>query len=182
MIDFDKFSKIDECIEFHCKENPQEHCLSIRFKGNWQTSSRKDFWSEVEKYTNLFLGAFEESCLILFIKSLDLSLLSAYIGAIKAGHFPAQLSPFSSKVSELEYQRKVNHILAITKAKGIFTDLNQAGKLPQIEGLTILTPESAINITSVVKNKSKIALIQFSSGSTGLQKVLCLLTKRLFLI
>jgi fatty-acyl-CoA synthase len=166
-----KFSGIDEIIEYHCKEAPEKNSFSIWQKGKWQSYTRKDFWLEVEKYSALFSSAFTQPSLILLIKTLDIKLLAAYIGVIKAGHIPAQISPFSPKVSEAEYNRKINHILDITGAKGIFTDEHNLSRIPKKNGLAIFTPETLLEKTEVIKGKSlEIALAQFSSGTTGLQK------------
>lgn len=169
--DLDKFSKIDECIEFHCKKDPEADCFSLRVKGSWKNFKRKDFWKEVEHYSSIFSEFLNESSLILFIKKQDFSLLSAYIGAIKAGHFPAQISHLSSKVSETEYLRKINHIIEITGARGIFTDNDEVKNIPLKENLKIFTPETEYKGKNNFQTlPSEIALVQFSSGSTGLQK------------
>lgn len=171
MIDFDNFNKIDDCIAYNCQLNPDNLAFSLKNKSEWFRYSRKEFWDSVCHYDKVFSSQLKSPSLILFIKKNDFSLLAAYIGAIKAGHYPAQISPFSAKTSESEYTRKIKHILDITSAKVVFTDNDYTAKLSAFEYLKVFTPESLpLEIKNAEKFSSDLALVQFSSGSTGLQK------------
>lgn len=190
MIDFLSFSRITDCIEFHYKNNPNKHLISIYSKGEKLSFSRKDFWDKVLNYEKLFSNLVENKSLILFIKELDIELMSAYIGAIKSGNIPALISPISIKISEEEYKRKIYNILNLTHSKYLLTDnknkylkgnhisFNHEAELQDIlkkdkfiENICIITPESDyIENKSNLNEDNEIALVQFSSGTTGLQK------------
>lgn len=161
---------VHACIEAHVQAAPDAHCFSLRAGNTWQAVTRAQYWQRVEHYARLFHNAFTTPSLILFIKRLDLDLLAAYIGAMKAGHLPAQLSPFSNKTSENEYARKIVHILDLTGARGIFTDTSEAAKIAARPQLTLLTPDSPVEGDDAPPGSGRQALVQFSSGSTGLQK------------
>ncbi len=159
---------IPECIARHAEQDPDAHCLSIFHRGQWQRVSRSQFQDAVERHASRFSTAFEPGELVLFIKRLDLDALAAYIGAMQAGVLPAMLSPTSSKLSVEEYRRKLEHVLELTRAGGIFAD-SDAVIAPA--AVTFLTPDTPM-AESPCTSRSPIpqALVQFSSGSTGLQK------------
>ena len=159
---------IPDCIEHHVQEDPDALCFSYLQKGKWHRISRSQFWDAVEWHSHRFASAFPPGELVIFIKRLDLDALAAYIGAMKAGVLPSMLSPATPKLSSDEYRRKVEHVFKLTKAGGIFVDAD-AAFVP--EGVACLTPESSV-VASLRASHAPIpqALVQFSSGSTGLQK------------
>jgi fatty-acyl-CoA synthase len=167
MIDFLQFEKITDCIQYHVENNPNRLSVSIYINGTFHNYSRKDLWKKVLYYERLFLSKTKKPSLILFIKELDFDLMTAYIAAIKSGNIPAQISPFSSKISSNEYNRRINHIKDLTGAEYLFTDVGKE----ILENIEVITPQttfdSNLNINSFDNN---IALVQFSSGTTGLQK------------
>lgn len=143
-------------------------CCQVYSKGTWQSYSRSGFWQKVEQYSGLFSSYCQPGSLILFIKQTDINLLAAFIGAIHAGMRPALLSPKTRKIAETEYHRKVDHILEQTEAKYIFSDTLSSDH--SFEGVKLLTPDMSHVKIKPASNDSEIALAQFSSGSTGLQK------------
>lgn len=170
MVDLIHGNSVHESIQHHCLAAPEAHCFSLFQQNQWTRMTRGEFWAEVERYANLFSHSFSEKTLILFIKRLSVDLLAAYIGAIKAGHLPAQLSNISAKTTEAEYRRKVDHILQLTGAGGVFTDIADAARYAHHAGLTVLTPAMENPGPDLHPPQQWQALIQFSSGSTGLQK------------
>jgi acyl-CoA synthetase (AMP-forming)/AMP-acid ligase II len=164
-------STVHECIEYYSDQNPDALCCSIRVDSNWLPYSRKEFWNYVCRYAAAFRHSLSEPTLILFIKKLDIHLLAAYIGAMKAGHLPAQISFPSSKVNEVEYRKKMNHVHDITRFGALFTDSLDKGLYSDIKHVRVFTSDS-LNESFIDKEdfRSEDALVQFSSGSTGLQK------------
>ena len=163
---------VHECIEAFCRENPAAHCCTIRVAGQWLSYSRQEFWDHVCRYADAFANCLAEPTFLLFSKKLDIHLLTAYIGAMKAGHLPAQISFPSAKVNEAEYHKKIHHIHDITSFGAIFTDATEAGRFARIGEGMIITPDilevPAPPASAPAPNRD--ALAQFSSGTTGLQK------------
>jgi len=160
-----------DCIEYYKDRSPGALCCSIRVEGQWLFYSRREFWDYVCNYAAVFQNSLKEQTLILFVKKLDIHLLAAYIGAMKAGHLPAQISPLTAKVHSAEYRKKIEHIHDITKFGAVFTDFQNIGNYTDVERVQIFSPESLDeSLYFQVGIVSEDALIQFSSGSTGLQK------------
>jgi fatty-acyl-CoA synthase len=159
-----------DCIESHCEQRPDARCCTLRVNGNWITYTRVQFWDHVRRYATLF-ASIQTPTLVLFVKKLDIHLLAAYIGAMRAGHTPAQMSPPSIKISEAEYSRKVKHVHDITGYGAVFTDASDKERYAAMRLGAVFTPEDlpayAQPVTPV---QTEVALAQFSSGSTGLQK------------
>ncbi|EKD59444.1 MAG: acyl-CoA synthetase, partial [uncultured bacterium] len=80
---------VHQYMEYFVRQDPDALCCSLRVKGAWADYSRLEFWDHVCRYATLFLDL-EHQSVILFAKKLDIHLLTAYIGAMKAGHLPAQ--------------------------------------------------------------------------------------------
>ena len=167
------FKTVPDVMEHWVTQDPTAECVSLWNNSNWEKHTRQEFWIKVEHYSELFASHCELNSLILFVKTTDIDLLSAYVGAMKAGLQPAQLSPFTSKISESEYHRKITHILEVTQATCVFTDQSSFEYL-QNTGVKLLTKESVKGELVHKVVYSDIALAQFSSGSTGLQKAVFL--------
>jgi len=162
---------VPACIAYNCELNPNALCCALLHKGLWVNYSRIEFWQHVTAYAGLFQRELKEKTLILFSKKLDIHLLSAYIGAMLAGHLPAQISPTSSKLSDAEYRRKIDHIHAITQFGAIFADAEQQPQFANLPNIKFLSLTTSLNPCSTTDFKpAGEALVQFSSGTTGLQK------------
>jgi len=159
------------CIEVHSNFAPDKLCCSIRSNGVWHDYSRNEFWKLACHYALLF-SELPHQTLILFVKKLDIHLLAAYIGAMKAGHLPAQISFPSTKVKHQEYLQKIRHIHEITRFGAVFTEEDGQSLFEQTSGACIFTPATVIQPSAVPQPVfgAEKALVQFSSGSTGLQK------------
>jgi fatty-acyl-CoA synthase len=159
-----------ECIEHHCIQHPDAHCCSLRVNGNWISYTRDQFADHVNRYAVLF-ASIPKTTLVLFIKKLDIHLIAAYIGAMRAGHMPAQMSPHTTKMSEAEYMRKIRHVYDITGFGALFTDASDKDIYTSMRIRWVLTPNDLpAHAEHVASIQTEDALIQFSSGSTGLQK------------
>jgi fatty-acyl-CoA synthase len=162
---------VHQSIESFVRQDPGALSCSVRVKGAWFDYSRRDFWDHVCRYAAVFSGL-EHQSVILFVKKLDIHLLAAYIGAMKAGHLPAQVSFPSAKVNETEYRKKIGHIQQITGFSAVFTEHEGDHLAPYFGSARVFTPASAVpdNSAPAQVKGGDSALIQFSSGSTGLQK------------
>jgi len=161
---------VPQRIEHFVQLAPEAPCCAVRVHGTWSDYSRQEFWTQVCHYAQVFSGLPRET-VILFVKKLDIHLLAAYIGAMKAGHLPAQISFPSAKVNEAEYRKKLDHIHQITGFGAVFTE--EAGHLvfEHCAPARVFTPASPAPATPPADPPAgEKALIQFSSGTTGLQK------------
>ncbi len=156
------------CISAHTEREPDAVAFSLREGNRWQAYRRADFGDLVDRYAGAFASRLAPGSLLLFVKRLDVHLLAAYVGAMRAGLVPAQLSPPSGKTSPHEYARKLAHVVALTHASGFFTDDSTLPHLPS--GLVALTPSDLTQERPKTASTATTALVQFSSGSTGLQK------------
>jgi acyl-CoA synthetase (AMP-forming)/AMP-acid ligase II len=162
---------VHDCIESHCINAPDALSCRIYIDGRWLDYSRNEFWGHVCHYAELF-SVIPQRTLILFVKKLDIHLLAAYIGAMKAGHLPAQISPISSKVNTSEHRKKIHHIHEITGFGAVFTEEATHGLYEQFGDSMVFTPDSVVvqGGHPPVFDRHVDALVQFSSGTTGLQK------------
>ncbi len=161
------------CIEQHRNRDPDALCLKLRAAKGWQSYSRQEFWSLVERWAAHFASCFTERTLIVFSKKLDIDLLSAYIGAMHAGHVPAQISFPSNKLSAAEFARKLKHIHDSTSFGALFVDEPEQPRFAELFAVPVIAPShrpERASVTTSPAHQSDDALIQFSSGSTGLQK------------
>jgi fatty-acyl-CoA synthase len=163
-------SMVPDCIEYHCDQRPDARCCSLHMNGNWISYTREQFHDYVYRYATLF-ASIPKSTLVLFVKKFDIHLLAAYIGAMRAGLTPAQMSPPTVKMSETEYSRKIRHVHDITRYGAIFTDTSDKVRYAGMRIGDVFTPEDLpAHAQRVNPVKTGDALAQFSSGSTGLQK------------
>ncbi len=165
------------CIAHHRDRNPDALCLKLRTTKGWDSYSRDAFWSLVQRWAEHFATRFEERTLIVFSKKLDIDLLSAYVGAMHAGHVPAQISFPSSKLSGAEFARKLQHIQDSTSFGALFVDEQERGRFAELFAVPVIAPSDRPSSPAVSPEEATLrsdpsaaALIQFSSGSTGLQK------------
>lgn len=166
-----ELSTIHACINFQRRLDPISLCCSLRIGGKWQDYTREQFGERVERYANIFASSLSQPTLILFSKKLDIDLLTAYIGAMQAGHLPAQISFSSVKVSQDEYNRKIRHIHELTRFGAVFTDAAERERYVDLSDISVFTPDSPQpNSKPYAVASLDEALVQFSSGSTGLQK------------
>ncbi len=158
---------ISAIFENLTKSKPNLLHLYKDFKA--EAVSNQALLKRIYQYNQYFQENGIKNELIVFIKKLDLDLIAAYLGAIASGNIPAQISPLTKKLIASEYQIKVNHILASTKATHVFTSANEFDfQLP--DNIHVHHPLANDVEASEIIIENEIALAQFSSGSTGLQK------------
>ncbi|HEY4176418.1 MAG TPA: AMP-binding protein [Kofleriaceae bacterium] len=166
-VDLDDLTSVTRRILSSCNDRPEALCFALRADGGWRSHTRGDLRAAIERYAALFRASLPSRSLVLFIKNLDAELLAAFLGAIEAGHVPGQLSPPSPKIAPAEYTRRVQHVLAATRAGAIFVDHCPPGldvvPAPECERLFVRAGQPPFP-------EDATALVQFSSGSTGLQK------------
>lgn len=163
-------STVPECIEHHCRHRPSDLCCTLLVNGTWGSYTREQFWGYVCRYTALF-ASMPEPTLVLFVKKLDIHLLAAFIGAMRAGHTPTQMSPPTIKMSEAEYIRRIRHVHEITAYGAVFTDASEKEQYANMKMGCVFAPEDLpVYANPVAPAQVEEALAQFSSGSTGLQK------------
>lgn len=98
-------------------------------------------------------GALSQPGLNLIIMKSSPNAMAAFLGCIAAGNVPAMLSHPDGREGPTDYKAKIAKICDIVKPSFIFTD------------------ETKIGTEEVVTNESSgVAFVQFSSGTTGLQK------------
>lgn len=105
-------------------------------------------------------------------------LFSAFFGAVLGGQVPAILSPPSFKLNREHYRAELEALLARIEAKVVITDTatasflgSQGDRLGLARVLLVdaLLPRAA-PIPEVSRTPDDLALLQHSSGSTGLKK------------
>jgi fatty-acyl-CoA synthase len=168
--DFDEYDDIVEALVRVSQDDPTAHSCSILQRGTWHMYDRATFLAAVQRYAAGFANRFPAGQLILFIKRLDLDLLAAYLGAIRAGLQPAQMAWPTSKVSAAEWTRKLEHVVELCRPCALFADEDRKFTVP--ETLPVVGRDLASGAATPVPSdrRSPLAFAQFSSGSTGLQK------------
>jgi fatty-acyl-CoA synthase len=162
---------VQDAIQVQAKRNPDALCCSLRVGGSWIDYDRRTFYDLVQRYAGLFRRVAGSSKIILFLKKLDIHLLTAYIGAMAAGHIPAQISPQTIKVNDKEYLQRISHIRAITNFSAIFTEDTELISRNELGDTLIFSVNDLPETPRIAEPiSSGDALVQFSSGSTGLQK------------
>lgn len=155
----------------HLQKHPQQHLLTLWSHNHWEKIPNQDFHDLITRYISFFQQQQLQGKLLLFMKKTDEHLLAAYLGAMAAGVIPAQLAPQTNKISPKEHLRKLKHIIESTQAQAIFCDTHEFMEADEIN-ITILHPEDLNTSCGQEEfiSEDSVALTQFSSGSTGLQK------------
>lgn len=167
----------------HAMAHPTRPCLLIQHAGLWQQFSFADMQSEVERWANLIAEAVGQprgdDDIIFIIIDHRAEAYPAYLGAMHAGFTPAFLAyPTPKQDAELYWQTH-SELLNIARPAAI---LSYQGALPKLGSLTAAftcvlldidvlaraTPRAAIE--PVLRQSCDIALLQYSSGTTGLRK------------
>jgi fatty-acyl-CoA synthase len=168
-------SPVDQQIAAWAAARPDAPAVTLRLAGRWHSWSRAQFEARVDAWARHFTAALGSGKLILFIKRLDLDLVTAFVGAMRAGHVPAQLSPPSPKLAPDEQRKKLDHVLATTGAQALLVDGAEAPRYQALPGVRALPDVGAVAL--LVRDgalapalPAGAALVQFSSGSVGLQK------------
>ncbi len=156
-------------IRFHRDRAPDATACRLYVDGAWASLTRAEFWARIEHWSGIFAAELGEPTMVLFSKRLDVDLLAAYLGAMAAGHTPAQISYPSGKLSPAEFTRKVDHVRAICDVGAVFIDADNAAALRE-GGPRVFTPTTTSPGATPRFAPREDALVQFSSGSTGLQK------------
>src|SRR6266542_6661192 len=137
-------SSTDQQIAAWAAARPDAPAVSLRLGGRWHAWTRAQFDARVDSWARHFTATLGSGRLVLFIKRLDLDLVTAFLGAIRSGNVPAQLSPQSSKLSPEEQQRKLDHVLATTGAQALVVDGADAARYHGLLGVRALPDKGAV--------------------------------------
>ncbi|HQF56092.1 MAG TPA: AMP-binding protein [Fibrobacteria bacterium] len=141
--------------------------------GLWEERDGRSIADRIRRWRKTFSVRCRPGELVLFVKKLDVDLIAAYVGAMAAGCLPAQVSPFTPKTTREEYERKLSHLVDVTGAAHCFVD----EYVPSLGAIQSCIRPSEIADLPPEEDSSESreeCLAQFSSGTTGLQKAVCL--------
>lgn len=94
--------------------------------------------------------------------------MAAFLGCIAAGCLPAMLSHPDGRESPADWRAKIAKICEIVKPAAIFADPDFASMIGSISRCPVITEPG--DTLPAINESDNIAFVQFSSGTTGLQK------------
>jgi acyl-CoA synthetase (AMP-forming)/AMP-acid ligase II len=161
------------------KEPNRNWCTYFSSIEDSHTASYGDLLNRSLQFAAMFVeshGVRKRIAICLF-QSLDLH--ASFLGAILAGHIPAMMPPFSAKTEPEKLKKTVQHFLVSMNPDVVVIDNPtllglQATSVQLSSNIEVISP-SALTVKEGGCIKSQrggmeIALIQHSSGTTGLQK------------
>lgn len=118
-----------------------------------------------------------------------LDLYAAFVGAVWAGHVPTMLPPPSPRIEAAKYRRSVEHMFQYVRPAVTVLDSRVRRGLAEAVGDSVLAGSVIVDpadvsgghVSSVVpRDMDDIALVQHSSGTSGLQKGVALTHRAIF--
>lgn len=168
-------------LERHAQLTPFKPAFVVGKKGEWQQLSYADLWAETERWARIWLasGAARGAVVFIILQHCT-TMYPAFLGALRAGLVPS-LMPFPTpKQDPVLYWRShlalFRHVLpeAVLTYDAILEPVAEIAALGPGRLMDVATvqdtPGMRLPHLSELDALSRIALLQHSSGTTGLKK------------
>lgn len=134
-----------------------------------------ELWSEAEAFSEALHGIETERVVVLVLP-LGPRLLSAHLGCLLSGVIPIIHSHPSAKVSPEVYLKQLGHTLTQVRPYAVISNGKYGGEISRLSNTRVIfeedVPTSTFREATIWKGRvgKESAVIQHSSGSTGLKK------------
>ncbi len=168
-------------LQTHARLIPYKPAFVVGKKEEWQQLSYADLWTETERWARIWLatGAEPGSVVFLILQHCT-AMYPAFLGALRAGLVPS-LMPFPTPKQDpvlywRSHQALFRHVLpaAVLTYDAILEPVAEIAELDQGRLMDIATVQDApgvqLPLLAGLDALARIALLQHSSGTTGLKK------------
>lgn len=138
--------------------------------------TRRSFYAETRRYAAaLNAHGISSDDLVMIAHTDILHSMYAFWGALLIGAIPSLLPTLSDKLDPMIYQRNLHQLVQRSKVRAVITDSAHVETLAGADGQVyasdaLLTRGTAMPENAPPIHADKIAFLQHSSGTTGLQK------------
>ena len=179
----------------HFNKTPDKVILYLQKAGKEDVHlSYKDLIEGSNRYASaLSQSGIEPGEVVIIMLQHGLDLIISYFGTILNGSIPSIMPFLTEKLLPEKYRKDLNSLIEITKPSGIITfdefmpeiaHLENNSSVKQIliaENISqVTTPKTESPFPGLNRNQDDIALLQHSSGTTGLQKGVALTHQAVF--
>lgn len=182
----------------HASTSPEKPILRVLIDKEYQEISYRDLINNALHYQqHLAQRGVRNGDVVILILHHSLELIYAYFGCVLNGSIPSIMPYLTEKLIPEKYQQDLDALFSITLPKGVITFRDFAKNMhfisaesennpnvllieeigPAIEIFENLSPQ---NLPGWNRTEDDIALLQHSSGTTGLQKGVALAHKAIF--
>jgi fatty-acyl-CoA synthase len=170
---------LGEILQRRLEEEPEaEVCRLVQKDGEATSVTVRALLERAMAFANLYGPATAERRVVGVCLYHSVDLLAAFIGALWAGHIPTMLAPPSPRMEPVKYSNSFCRMLEHIKPAFVVVDHAASAKLDQLS-LKEFPQSTLVDPASVPANgvaplwtgeAGDVAVLQHSSGTTGLQK------------
>jgi len=177
-------------------ELPDKQILRMLIDGKYTHLTYKDIFEGACRYEHALLKAgINPGEVVILILPHGLDLIFAYYGVILNGSIPSIMPFLTEKLIAEKYRKDFKSLIDISKPSALITFPDFKGEIKHLKndksslGTVIISNEIALNNEldgkllkhpGLLQHDNEIALLQHSSGTTGLQKGVALSHKAIF--
>ncbi len=168
-------------LEHHARVAPRKPALVIGVKGTWQQFSYADLQAETERWARIWLatGAARHSVVFIILQHCP-QMYPAFLGAMRAGLIPSFMPYPTIKQDPQLYWRSHQDLFNRVAPAGVLTyaaliePIRRIADLATCQVLDVAgvacDPAQTLPLAPDIDNPGSIAVLQHSSGTTGLKK------------
>jgi len=184
---------------YQTRLSPEKVIINILIDREYQQITYQDLVAGALAYQNrLINNGINQGDIVIIILPHSTELIYAYFGCVLNGSVPSIMPYLTEKLIPDKYKQDLNALFSITQPECIITyqefsnDLALTAKASEINSQVILVEDISfgkngnllegfeLNLAGWNKEGSEIALLQHSSGTTGLQKGVALSHRAIF--
>ena len=170
-------------LQHHQQTQPDRTALTFLHEDQTTTElTYRKIWSEVQTYAAaLYRTGVQPGDLVILVLPQSLELVHAFLGAVYLGAVPSIFAFLSSRMDAALYHQRVKTLVAQSGAKCVITFPDFQAELEtllsgldcRVLNIAVVKNRDTIDLETVTlstRSGEDTAFVQYSSGTTGLQK------------